>query len=295
MRRRRCGPHKQQAGVVRRVRAPVAGAPHGPVGVVAARGFVFAARREELRGLAGEAAVERRRAAAQGRRAAERDQAQLRSARLNRRQTHRLLPHAVDLERLKRAVQEPCLVPVVTEHQQGNSSYGPRCIAPPPQCRRKNTTHAGPGRPDARGTIVGAHVHRAQTMHAHHARTVHLRHACTCTTHALQVRLTAQLATTLLCSRSDGAGSGSSGGKADGDGGGGGGSGSGAQGEAAPLPIPLGGAADAVLLARHAAARGGALPILVSPALWAMRAMPPSRLPESIAEQDCTIEACELP
>ena len=145
---------------------------------------------------------------------------------------------------------------------------------------------------------------RTRTMHDH-ARTsradrapaprMHLHHARTCTTHALQVRLTAQLATTLLCSRSGGAGSGRSGGKADGGGGGGSGSGSGAQGEAAPLPIPLGGAADAVLLARHAAARGGELPILVSPALWAMRAMDPSRLPESIAEQDCTIEACDVP
>jgi hypothetical protein len=115
---------------------------------------------------------------------------------------------------------------------------------------------------------------------------------CICTTHAHQVRLTAQLAATLLCSRSDGAGSGSSGGKADGGGGGGGG---GVHGEAAPLPIPLGGAADAVLLARHATARGGALPLLVSPALWAMRAVPPSRLPESIAEQDCTMEACDVP
>ena len=135
-----------------------------------------------------------------------------------------------------------------------------------------------------------------------HRACAHITRApCTCTTPALQVRLTAQLATTLLCSRSGGAGSGRSGGKADGGGGGSGsgsgsgGSGSGAQGEAAPLPIPLGGAADAVLLARHAAARGGALPILVSPALWAMRAMDPSRLPESIAEQDCTIEACDVP
>ena len=169
------------------------------------------------------------------------------------------------------------------------------CTAPPRLQPGECCRHAGHGRPDARGTIVGAHAHHAQTMRAHHARTVHLHHACTCTTHALQVRLTAQLATTLLCSRSGGAGSGSSGGKADGGGGGGSGSGSGAQGEAAPLPIPLGGAADAVLLARHAAARGGALPILVSPALWAMRAMPPSRLPESIAEQDCTIEACDVP
>lgn len=124
-----------------------------------------------------------------------------------------------------------------------------------------------------------------------HRPCTHITHGpCICTTHAHQVRLTAQLAATLLCSRSDGAGSGSIGGKADGGGGG-----DGVQGEAAPLPIPLGGAADAVLLARHAAARGGALPLLVSPALWAMRAVPPSRLPESIAEQDCTVEACDVP
>ena len=126
-----------------------------------------------------------------------------------------------------------------------------------------------------------------------HRPCTHITHGpCICTTHAHQVRLTAQLAATLLCSRSDGAGSGSSGGKADGGGGGGGG---GVQGEAAPLPIPLGGAADAVLLARHAAARGGTLPLLVSPALWATRAVEPSRLPESIAEQDCTMEACRVP
>ena len=125
-----------------------------------------------------------------------------------------------------------------------------------------------------------------------HRPCTHITHGpCICTTHAHQVRLTAQLAATLLCSRSDGAGSGSSGGKADGGSGGGGG----VQGEAAPLPIPLGGAADAVLLARHAAARGGTLPLLVSPALWATRAVEPSRLPESIAEQDCTMEACGVP
>ena len=115
---------------------------------------------------------------------------------------------------------------------------------------------------------------------------------CICTTRAHQVRLTAQLAATLLCSRSDGAGSVSRGGKAGSGSGGGGG---GVQREAAPLPIPLGGAADAVLLARHAAARGGVLPLLVSPALWAMRAVPPSRLPETIAEQDCSLDACSVP
>ena len=131
---------------------------------------------------------------------------------------------------------------------------------------------------------------RTSTMHMHRARAPCMeQYMCyICTTHAHQVRLTAQLAATLLCSRSNGAGSGSRRGQ---DGGGGGGE----QREAAPLPIPLGGAADAVLLARHAAAQGGALPLLVSPALWAMRAVSPSRLPETIAEQDCSLDGCGVP
>lgn len=129
------------------------------------------------------------------------------------------------------------------------------------------------------------YAHQPCTCTAH----VHRLWSSICTTHAHQVRLTAQLAATLLCSRSDGAGSGSCRGQ---DGGGGGG---GEQHEAALLPIPLGGAADAVLLARHAAAQGGALPLLVSPALWAMRAVSPSRLPETIAEQECSLDACGVP
>ena len=105
------------------------------------------------------------------------------------------------------------------------------------------------------------------------------------------VRLTAQLAATLLCRRSDSAGSGSRSWLKDSGSGGGG-----VECGATPLPIPLGGAADAVLLARHAAARGGALPLLVSSALWALRAVPPSRLPEFIAEQDCSLESsCGVP
>ncbi len=59
--------------------------------------------------------------------------------------------------------------------------------------------------------------------------------------------------------------------------------------------LPLGGAADAVLLARRAARSGLELPLLVSPSLWALRAVVPSRLPESIAEQDCSLEECRVP
>lgn len=79
------------------------------------------------------------------------------------------------------------------------------------------------------------------------------------------VRLTAQLPATLLCE----------------------------DGAAQVLGVPLGGAADAVILARHAAMRGSSLPLLVAPSLWELRAVAPDKLPEVTAEQDCTLDGCE--
>lgn len=80
------------------------------------------------------------------------------------------------------------------------------------------------------------------------------------------VRLTAQLPATLVC---DAAGD-------------------------KTVAVPLGGAADAVLLAQHAARRGGALPLSVSAALWELRAISPQRLPETTVEQDCSIDECRI-
>lgn len=80
------------------------------------------------------------------------------------------------------------------------------------------------------------------------------------------VRLTAALPATLLC-------------EADGG---------------RQVSVPLGGAADAVLLARLSAGTdtGRKLPLLVSSALWDLRAVPPERLPETTVERDCTLEGC---
>lgn len=53
---------------------------------------------------------------------------------------------------------------------------------------------------------------------------------------------------------------------------------------ASKVLVPLGGAADAVLLARGLASTGGELPLLVDPALWELRAVTPERLPETVDE-----------
>ena len=63
----------------------------------------------------------------------------------------------------------PCTYTTCTHHAPASCIHA----QPGERCR-----HAGPGRPDARGTIIGAHMHHAQTMHAHHVWTVHLHHAC---------------------------------------------------------------------------------------------------------------------
>lgn len=81
------------------------------------------------------------------------------------------------------------------------------------------------------------------------------------------VRLTAQLSATLLCE---------------------------AAGSAEPVALPLAGAADAVILAQYASRQGLSLPLLVSPSLWGLRAVLPGRLPQTTAEQDCSIEECRL-
>lgn len=78
------------------------------------------------------------------------------------------------------------------------------------------------------------------------------------------VRLTAQLPATLLCEA----------------------------GGARQVFVPLGGAADAVMLARLSAGSGTVLPLLVSSALWDVRAVAPERLPETTVEQNCTFEGC---
>ena len=74
------------------------------------------------------------------------------------------------------------------------------------------------------------------------------------------VRLTSQLPSSLLCSAGE-----------------------------AQVVVPLGGAADAVILARHARRGGGALPLLVTSSLWQRRSVLPSRLPETTVETDCTL------
>ena len=50
------------------------------------------------------------------------------------------------------------------------------------------------------------------------------------------------------------------------------------------VQLPLGGAADAVLLARYLASRGRPLPLLVTQSLWDLRSVAPERLPETIGE-----------
>ena len=61
-------------------------------------------------------------------------------------------------------------------------------------------------------------------------------------------------------------------------------------------PPPVGRQAARDALARvedtAARARAAALPLLVSPALWELRAVPPKRLPETTVERDCSLEGC---
>ena len=57
----------------------------------------------------------------------------------------------------------------------------------------------------------------------------------------------------------------------------------------AEVLVPLGGAADAVLLARGLASSSSGssdLPLLITPTLWELRAVPAERLPETIEEID---------